>query len=106
MLTSLNQNASESLRYKAIQEHLCCDLNNEAVILSLENGKYYGINPVGARIWELLQNSATLPEIERALLSEYDVDEEMCRQEIAAFIEQMIAEGLIKAKYAAPAEIS
>lgn len=107
MLTTLNQDTSKSLRYKAIQEHLCCDLNNEAVILSLENGKYYGMNPVGARIWELLQNSATLPEIEQTLLSEYDVDEEMCREEIASFLEQMIAEGLIKTKYAAStAEIS
>lgn len=105
MLTTLNQNTPESLRYQAIQEHLCCELNNEAIILSLENGKYYGINPVGARIWELLQNSASVPEIERTLLREYDVDEEMCRQEIAAFLERMIAEGLIKAKYAESAEL-
>jgi hypothetical protein len=105
MLSASDQRNTKLIRYKAINEHLCCDLNNEAVILSLDNGKYYGINSVGSRIWELLQKPVSFLEIEQTILDEYDVAEEICRQEISRFLELMAAEGLIKPIYEAPAEL-
>jgi len=101
-----NGTVPKQLCYKAISEHLCCDLNGETVILSLANGKYYGINSVGSRIWELLENFITLPEIEKVILSEYAVAEEICRQEVTAFLELMIAEGLVETRYESSAAIS
>lgn len=81
--------------YQAINEHLCCELNGEAVVLSLKNGKYYGLNPVASRIWELIQNPLSTEEIQQAILLEYDVESEMCAQEISIFLKQMAAEELI-----------
>ena len=101
-----NGNVSKRLCYKTIPEHLCCDLNGETVILSLENGKYYGINSVGSRIWQLLENFSTLREIEEIILSEYYVTVEVCRQEVEIFLELMLAEGLVETRYESSAAIS
>ena len=87
--------AATTTRCQAIKEHLCCELNGEAVILSLKNGKYYGLNPVASRIWELIQEPRTPAEIQNAILLEYEVESEICRREVSAFLTQMAAEGLV-----------
>ena len=82
-------------RYKAVPEHLYCDLNGEAVVLSLANGRYYGMNGVGARIWELVQEPRSVEEIERSILLEYEVEPDVCRQQVSDFLRQMEAEDLL-----------
>ena len=83
-------------RYRAIKEHLLSELNEEAVILSLKNGKYYGLNSVGFTVWTNVQEAATLSEIEAAVMNEYDVDEETCRCAVSSFLEQMLGEELVE----------
>lgn len=83
-------------RFKAIIEHLFSELSDEAVILSLKNGKYYGLNSVGVTIWKNIQTASSLADIEAAVLSEYDVDEETCRREVSLFLEKMLSEELIE----------
>ena len=83
------------IRYKAVTEHLYCDLNGEAVVLSLANGRYYGMNSVAARIWELVQDPRSADEIEQAILLEYEVEREICRRQVSDFLQTMIAEELL-----------
>ena len=66
------------------------------MILSLKNGKYYGLNSVGVVVWKNLQQAVTLYQIETAVMAEYDVDEETCRQEVLSFLETMAREELIE----------
>lgn len=91
----VGDNSSRVRRYRAIKDHLFSDLADEAVILSLRNGKYYGVNQVGASIWSLIGTASTLSEIESALMEEYSVDEDTCRAEVASFLEMMVREELI-----------
>ncbi|MCC7308401.1 MAG: lasso peptide biosynthesis PqqD family chaperone [Acidobacteria bacterium] len=84
-------------RFIAIKEHLFSELNEEAVILSLKNGKYYGLNSVGVTIWKSLQTSVSIDEIETVVMNEYDVGEETCRVEVLRFLEKMLGEELIEA---------
>lgn len=83
-------------RYRAIREHLVSELDSKAVILSLKNGKYYGLNKVGLAIWALIQKPSTIAEIEEALLQEYTVDKEICRREVIEFLVTMVDEELIE----------
>ena len=87
---------AENHRYAAINEHLYSELKGEGVILNLNNGKYYGVNQVGDRIWKVIQSPASLQEIQVSLTNEYDIDPEICRREIISFLEQMVNEELIK----------
>lgn len=91
-----SHNGFRKMRYRAIREHLESDLDTKAVILSLKNGNYYGLNSVALAIWTLLQKASTVDEIEAALLERYEVDEGTCRSEVDTFLKTMIDEGLIE----------
>lgn len=82
--------------YKAITEQLSGDLGGEAVILSLKTGKYYGLNTLGARIWELLQTPRSTAVIEATILSEFDVGADECSTEVRSFIDLLKSEGLVE----------
>ena len=82
--------------YRAITEQLSGDLGGEAVILSLKTGKYYGLNTLGVRIWELLQTPRSAAAIEAVILSEFDVEADECRSEVRSFMELLKSEGLIE----------
>src|SRR5438445_9195540 len=57
-----------SSRLTAARDQVSCDLGSEAPILQIASGIYYGLNPVGACVWALLQQRTPYP-----LLAEYDV---------------------------------
>ena len=83
-------------RFVAIKDHLYTDLKEEGVILSLKNGKYYGVNSVGACIWTAIQNPVTFQEIQSAVMREYDVDQDICREEVFSFLKKMEEEDLVE----------
>jgi hypothetical protein len=67
----------------------------EAVVLDLGAGVYYSLNPVAARVWELVQNPVTVDGINRMLLSEYDVDPETCGYDLLDLIRDLAARQLV-----------
>src|SRR5262245_33680694 len=64
---------SES-RIVASQEQVSCDLAGEAAILNLKSGVYYGLDPVGSSIWNLVQEPRTFASLQQLLLEEYEVE--------------------------------
>ena len=80
----------------ATRNQVSCDLQGEAAILNLENGVYYGLNPVGARIWELIQEPRNVADIRNTILEEYDVDEERCQDDLLQLLREMETHGLIE----------
>jgi hypothetical protein len=85
----------------ATPEQVSCPLGEESAILNLNNTVYYGLNPVGARVWTLLQKQRTVGELRDALLDEYDVDAERCERDLIELLEKMRSEGLIQVRSAA-----
>lgn len=83
-------------KYKAGSEHLSCDLNGEAVVLNMKNGKYYGLNSVGSSIWSVIQVPSTFDDIKDAVLEEFEIDEATCGKEVKLFLEQMKKEDLLE----------
>jgi hypothetical protein len=82
----------------ASAEQVSCPLGDEAAILNLKNSKYYGMNPVGTRIWSLLKEPRSVLQLRDTLLSEYDVDEKLCEQDLLVLLEKMKSEGLIEVR--------
>jgi hypothetical protein len=85
----------------ASADQVSCPLGEEAAILSLKNSVYYGMNPVGARVWELLKQPKSVSELRDVLLDEYEVDQERCAQDLLALLHRMRDEGLIEVRAAA-----
>lgn len=80
-----------------------CDLDGEAVILQLGSGIYYGLDPVGASVWNLLQEPRPVHSIRDVLLAEYDVEPERCERDLLALLHQLQAASLVVVRDASPA---
>jgi hypothetical protein len=72
------------------------DLGEEIILLHLENGNYYGLEEVGARIWRLMEQPTKVREIERVLLEEYDIEPERCHEEVVQLLSDLIDNGLVE----------
>ena len=81
---------------KVSNDQVSCDLAGEAAILDLKNGVYYGLDPVGARVWELIQEPTEVSCIISQLLDEYDVNEQECSQDVVALLSELLQRELIE----------
>ena len=70
-------------------------VGDETVILDLAGGTYYGLDPVGARVWQLMGEGKTLGEICDTLFDEYDVARETLERDILDLAEKLQAQNLI-----------
>ncbi len=77
-------------------EVVSCDLDGEAAILDIKDGIYYGLDPVGAKIWNLIQKPLVIDEIIKIILNEYDVDKDRCTNDILELIEELLDNRLVK----------
>jgi hypothetical protein len=77
-------------------EHVSAELDGEAVVLNLKDGVYFGLNPVGSRIWSLLKEAPkSVAELRQAVLAEYDVGYEECDRDLRALLDALREHGLI-----------
>lgn len=74
---------------------VAADLDQKKVMMSIESGKYYGLDEIGTRIWELLEKKPAFCELVQELLKEYDVDEAACRRDLLSFLNKLYDQGLI-----------
>ena len=72
-------------------------LDDQVVMMDVESGNYYGLNPVASRIWELTENPTTISEICQTLEREFDVTLEMCQKETIDFLEKLLEFKIIEA---------
>jgi hypothetical protein len=73
-------------RIRRNSDILTAQLDEMLLMMSVEQGKYFGLNGAGPRIWELLEQPLTEDELVAALLDEYEVTREICVTEVAAFL--------------------
>jgi hypothetical protein len=70
-------------------------VGDETVILDLASGTYFGLDPVGARIWELMGEGKTLAEICEQMLDEYEVSPEELERDTLRLAQELADQGLI-----------
>jgi PqqD family protein of HPr-rel-A system len=74
---------------------LSSTLDDEVVMMSSEKGMYYNLDPIGSRIWELLDAPQTLESLCAQLMEEYDIDQATCQQETEEFLQSLAERGLV-----------
>ena len=82
----------------AVSGQVSCDLAGETAILDIKSGIYYGLNAVGTRIWNLIQEPRIVTEVRDVLLEEYDVEPDCCERDLLALLQELAAKGLIEIK--------
>jgi Coenzyme PQQ synthesis protein D (PqqD) len=70
-------------------------LGDECVMLDMASGYYFGLDPVGARIWQLLSETSSFAEIVERLAQEYEVTPEQAESDLVRFVEELKANGLL-----------
>lgn len=84
-------------------QHVASDfLDDEVVLLDVHKGTYYGFDPIGAQVWKLIQVPTSVADVVRALLDEYDVDEQQCFDDISELLEKMRKHDLIEIRDETP----
>ena len=69
----------------------------ESVLLDLRSQKYFGLNEVGTRVWDLLQQTSDVQSIRDRLLAEYAVPEAQLDADLDDLLERLAAAGLVTA---------
>ena len=75
-------------QYQRSAEVVSTNVDGEEVLLSIENGKYYGLNSVASRIWQLIEQPRSFDTICRELQNEYEVTAEQCETETQALLDE------------------
>lgn len=70
-------------------------IDGEVVMLSIENSEYYGMNKVGSRIWELLEEPVRFSALIEQLLEEFNVSTEQCTADTTILLHKLEDKGLI-----------
>jgi hypothetical protein len=80
----------------AASDQVSCDLDGEAAILNLKSGTYFGLDPVGAFVWNQLATPRPVSTIATAMLEHYDVEPERCRSDLLVLLSQLNERGLLE----------
>lgn len=94
MKTALTRNTT----VVAVSDQVSCTLENEAVVLHLGKGMYYGLNPVGATVWNALQQPKTIAELVAIVTGEFDVEEARCEGDLLTLLGELEDAGLIEVR--------
>ena len=84
-----------SQRPERSKEVLFQELDGEAVLLDLASEQYFGLDEIGTRIWQLLDEKDDLNAIYQELLTEYDVSEQQLESDLISFVQQLCEAGII-----------
>ncbi|MGL5832635.1 MAG: PqqD family protein [Waterburya sp.] len=92
---SVKTTTNQSTTYKVSSNHLYSEVADEAVILEVESGVYYGLNSVGVDIWRWLQQPQTEERLLDLVLEEYEVTPEKAEQDLQSILKEMLNAGLL-----------
>jgi len=76
---------------------LTAEVDGELVMLDPSTSRYFGLDGVGLRIWELCADPQTIDSLVAVLTGEYDVDAATCESEVRAFVADLESSGLVVA---------
>ncbi len=73
---------------------LSAEIGGEAIMMSIEKGAYFGLNPVATRIWDLLEQPKNIAELIQTITDEYEVSAEQAAEDVQGFVADMLERGI------------
>ena len=96
MVSTLASPITLAHRVHRSDEVMIQEIGGEAVLLDLASESYFGLDPVGTRIWALLGEPAELKLVHEVLCDEYDAEPERIGADLLLLIERLVEAGLVK----------
>jgi hypothetical protein len=91
----MNQRIGLNSTVKRADNLVFCDLEGETALMNVETGLYYGLDPVGSRIWALLEQERSVPELCALLLDEFEVEPAQLEHHVLPFLNQLAKNHLL-----------
>jgi Coenzyme PQQ synthesis protein D (PqqD) len=70
-------------------------LDQESVLLNLNTERYFGLDSVGTRMWQLATSAPTIEFAYCQLIEEFDADPETLRSDLSDLLNHLVENGLI-----------
>lgn len=84
-------------RVAASKDLVACRVDDEVVILSMQTGEYYGLDPVAASIWDAVQEPTSVVAVRDELMARYDgMTIEECTEQLIGLLKEMAALSLVE----------
>ncbi len=94
--TAKNMSGIWAQKIELSEDVLHQELSGETVLLNLKTEHYFGLDPVGTRIWQVLGETASAETVIARLLDEYEVDEPTLRADVERLIDELAKAGLLR----------
>lgn len=78
--------------------NIASNMGGEKVMLSVKNGKYYNLGEIGGVIWDLIEVETSVSQLVTKLMSNFNVTQTECEEQVISFLELLVEEGLIERK--------
>ncbi len=72
------------------------ELDGESVLLNLATGIYFGLDEVGTRIWQLIEEYGRLSDVCDAVTREFAVDSDTAGRDLSDLVREMSSRGLVE----------
>jgi len=65
------------------------EIGGETVILDLNGEQYFGLDSIGTRIWQLIEQHGNLQRVYDTILAEFEVDPDELESDLTLLIDQL-----------------
>jgi len=72
------------------------EVDGEMVLLDMNSENYFGLDEVGTSIWQAMQEKENLKDVFEILLEQYEVEEDVLKNDLITFVEKLEESGLVK----------
>lgn len=98
-----NVNILQDHLISQVHGNIVSDMDGEKVMLSIHNGKYYNMGEIGGEIWEQIKDPITTEDLVFSLMTQYNVEQKECEEQVVFFLNLLLEESLIKVEKLGPA---
>ena len=72
------------------------ELDDVVVMMDADEGRYYELDEIGARIWAVIESGASVGAICAVLQDEYEVAAEVCQRDVLSFVADAHRLGVVR----------
>ena len=74
---------------------IAADMDGDLVMMSIEQGSYFGLQGIGPFIWTTLKTPISFADLCEKVTSEYDIAPTTCEEDVREFIGKLLDSGLV-----------
>jgi hypothetical protein len=78
------------------EEQVSTLVDGETVLMNVGNGRYYKLDDIGSRIWNLIEKPTSVSAVCDQLLEEFEVERATCEGDIMVMLNRLLENNLIQ----------